>query len=67
MALSDGKTSVNAPIDFYLQQAANCAKAAESASLDNQRSKYLRAQQAWQEMADRRASVMAGRSKGTQQ
>jgi hypothetical protein len=56
---------MNAPIDFYIQQAAICGKAAESSDLENQRSKFLRAQKAWQEMADRRASVLAGRNKGT--
>lgn len=58
---------MSAPIEFYLQQAALCAKAAEATDLPNQRSKFLRSQQAWQEMANRRATVLAGRAKETTQ
>jgi hypothetical protein len=58
---------VNAPIDFYLEQAANCAKAAEETKLPNERSKFLRSQLAWQAMADRRAKLAAARIKDTTQ
>lgn len=40
------------PIDFYLEQAADCARQAAGATLDNQRDKYLQAQAAWQALAD---------------
>ena len=39
--------------NFYLNQVATCAKAANDAALDNQRETYLRAQAAWQVLADR--------------
>ena len=59
--------AVNAPIDFYLEQAANCGKAAEETLLPNERSKFLRSQLAWQAMADRRSKLVAARNKDTTQ
>ena len=54
---------MSAPVSFYLEQAANCAKAAEGAQLDNQRAKFLEAQVAWQELADRALHVQSEREK----
>jgi hypothetical protein len=48
---------------FYLTQAEQCAKAAADTLLDNQRDKYLRAQAAWQALADREDTVKAARDK----
>lgn len=42
-----------ADIAFYLEQAALCGQAAEAATLDNQREKFLTAQKAWQALAVR--------------
>ena len=50
------------PIDFYLEQAASCAKSAASTDLPNQREIFLRSEQAWQAMAERRREVAAGRA-----
>ena len=38
---------------FYLAQVATCARSAANATLTNERDKYLRAQAAWQTLADR--------------
>ena len=38
---------------FYLEQAALCGKAADAATLANQREKFLTAQKAWQALAAR--------------
>jgi hypothetical protein len=46
---------------FFLAQAAICAQAAEGAALENQRDKYLRAQAAWQALADREIRNEAAR------
>ena len=46
---------------FYLAQAATCALAAEKTQLANQREKYLRAQAAWQALADRENGIVAAR------
>lgn len=46
---------------FYLAQAANCARSAAATQLDNQRETYLRAQAAWQALADREIGVKAAR------
>lgn len=46
---------------FYLAQAATCAQAAENTALANQRDKYLRAQAAWQALADREIGIVAAR------
>jgi hypothetical protein len=54
---------MSAPITFYLQQVENCAKSAEGAVLPNLRIKYLDAQAAWQELADRAIVVEAERAK----
>lgn len=42
-----------APEQFYLDQVANCAEAASHSTLANERDKFLRAQGAWQALADR--------------
>lgn len=41
--------------NFYRDQVAQCAEAASSSSLSNQRNKFLMAQAAWQGLADRSA------------
>lgn len=46
---------------FYLAQAAVCAKAAADTLLPNQRDKYRVAQAAWQALADREIGVRAAR------
>jgi len=46
---------------FYLAQAALCALNAEQTALANQRDKYLRAQLAWQALADREIGIVAAR------
>ena len=38
---------------FYLEQAAKCARSADDAMLDNQREIFRRSSAAWQAMADR--------------
>lgn len=48
---------------FYLDQAADCARNAGSAALDNQRETFLRAAAAWQAMADRAIMVATEREK----
>ena len=54
---------MSAPVSFYLEQVANCARAAEGAQLDNQRVKFRDAQAAWQELANRAIHVQAEREK----
>jgi len=51
---------------FYLEQAANCAKEAEAASLSNQREMHRRSQAAWQALAERRLLMEANRAKAQQ-
>ena len=46
---------------FYLAQAALCAQSAQSTLLGNQRDKYLRAEAAWQALADREIGIVAAR------
>ena len=46
---------------FYLTQVAQCARSAAGASLSNERDKYLRAQAAWQVLADRELGIRAAR------
>jgi hypothetical protein len=54
---------MSATVSFYLEQVAKCATEARGAALDNQRAKYLDAQAAWQELADRAAHVQTEREK----
>ncbi|MBS0255045.1 MAG: hypothetical protein JSS36_07525 [Proteobacteria bacterium] len=44
---------MSATCQFYLLQVDQCARAAAGAQLDNQRDIFLRAQAAWQSLADR--------------
>jgi hypothetical protein len=53
---------MNVPIDFYLTQAANCAMAAAKSDLPNQREIFLRSEQAWHAMAERKRGVLTGRA-----
>ena len=46
---------------FYLAQAELCAQSAEKTALANQKDKYLRAQAAWQALADRETGIVAAR------
>jgi len=46
---------------FYLSQAALCAKSAQGTTLPNLRDKYLQAQAAWQALADRELGIRAAR------
>ena len=46
---------------FYLAQAALCAQNAQGTALANQRDKYLRAQAAWQALAERELGIKAAR------
>jgi hypothetical protein len=54
---------MSATVSFYLEQVAKCATEAQGAALDNQRAKYLDAQAAWQELADRALHVQTEREK----
>lgn len=47
--------------EFYRKQADLCAMSAEASGLSNQRDTLLRAQAAWQALADREFRVKAGR------
>jgi hypothetical protein len=49
------------PIIFYLEQAAQCGRDAEAATLPLQRERFLRSQDAWQKLADQRGAVQAER------
>ena len=49
--------------DFYLRQAENCAKLADAALLPNRREIHLRAQAAWQALADKRLLTEAQRAR----
>ena len=49
--------------EFYLQQVESCARQAEASPLANQRAIHLRAQAAWQALADRRLVTEAKRSR----
>lgn len=46
---------------FYLTQAALCAKSAQGTVLPNLRDKYLQAEAAWQALADRELGIRAAR------
>ena len=48
---------------FYLDQAAECGRNAQSAMLENQREVLLKAQAAWQAMADRAIRTTAERDR----
>lgn len=48
---------------FYLDQAAQCGRNAVAAPLANQREVQLKAQAAWQAMADRAIRTAAGRDR----
>lgn len=50
---------MSAPITFYLEQAASCARSAEAEALPNRREKFLEAQVAWQALADRAIRIHA--------
>ncbi len=43
--------------DFYVEQAAKCGASAASATLANERDKYLQAQAAWQALAESSSKV----------
>ncbi|OSZ72455.1 hypothetical protein CAP39_03720 [Sphingomonas sp. IBVSS1] len=49
--------------DFYEQQIGLCGRQAEAAGLSNQRAMYLRAQAAWQKLANTEAASQAERAK----
>jgi hypothetical protein len=53
---------MNVPIDFYLAQAESCAKSAAKSDLPNQRAIFLRSEQAWHAMAERKRGVLTGRA-----
>lgn len=48
---------------FYATQIDQCARAAADAVLDNQRTMFLRAQAAWQILADKENSTQSERDK----
>jgi hypothetical protein len=50
-------------ISFYLQQARSCARAADEATLPNQREKYRLARRAWQALAERAVKIRREREK----
>ena len=47
---------------FFLTQASSCATSAAGSTLTNQRETYLRAQAAWQALADREFGLKAARA-----
>ena len=47
---------------FFLNQASSCATSAAGSQLANQRETYLRAQAAWQALADREFGLKAARA-----
>ena len=49
------------PSQVYLSQVAQCAGSAAAAVLPNERDKYLRAQAAWQALAERELGIKAAR------
>ncbi len=53
---------MRATADFYAEQIGLCAAQAAAAGLDNQRAMYLRAQAAWQTLANAEAKALAGRT-----
>lgn len=54
---------MSASTQFYLDQAAECGRNAQSATLQNQREVLLKAQAAWQAMADRAIRTAAERDR----
>lgn len=54
---------MSASSNFYSTQAETCALAASKAMLDNEREKYLRAEAAWQALANREIETQAARLK----
>ena len=54
---------MSATCQFYLDQAALCAKSAAGATLANQRETYVRAGAAWQALADREIDIATAREK----
>jgi hypothetical protein len=52
---------MSASARFYQMQADNCAAAAATAMLDNQRETLLRSQAAWQQLAAREVKVSLAR------
>ena len=46
-------------IAFYAQQAENCRQSAATATLENERQKFLQAQMAWEALADKTAQTQA--------
>jgi hypothetical protein len=54
---------MSASCQFYLDQAALCAKSAQGATLANQRATYERAGAAWQALADREIDIATAREK----
>lgn len=54
---------MSASTQFYLDQAAQCAKSAAAAALPNQRDIYRKAEAAWQAMADRALRTSAERDR----
>ena len=49
--------------DYFLSQAATCAEAARTAPLPQLRDKYLRAQIAWQALADKETQIRDARER----
>lgn len=52
---------MSASVTFYQAQATSCAASALATKLDNERDKYLRAEQAWHALASREIEVKAAR------
>ena len=52
---------MSASVTFYQAQANSCAASALTTKLDNEREKYLRAEQAWHALASREIEVKAAR------
>lgn len=50
-------------VAFYVRQAESCGKAAAESTLANERDKFLKAQAAWQALADKTALVQAQAAK----
>ena len=53
---------MSASSQFYIGQAALCARSAAGAILANERDKYLRAEAAWQALADREVGIRTARA-----
>jgi hypothetical protein len=48
---------------FYLTQVVHCARSAAQSTLANERDKFLRAQAAWQALADRELGIKTARER----